>query len=171
MEAAPFSRPAGEAVDFSQEDGDGIIEPGETEQEELAKAVQNPVASLISLPFQNNIEFRSRSRTITSRTSLNIQPVWPFALTDDINLITRTIVPVISQPGSPSRRRSNHRVGGHQFYRLFLPPPMRASLFGESAPLSFFRPRRMTLWATDKWGMGPSAIFLTMPRQLGHWLY
>jgi hypothetical protein len=38
-------------------DGDGIIEPGEDPQEELAKAAQNPVADLISLPFQNNTNF------------------------------------------------------------------------------------------------------------------
>ena len=38
-------------------DGDGIIEPGEDTTEELAKASQNPVATMISLPFQNNINF------------------------------------------------------------------------------------------------------------------
>ena len=38
-------------------DGDGIIEPGENATEELAKAAQNPVASMISLPLQNNTNF------------------------------------------------------------------------------------------------------------------
>jgi hypothetical protein len=38
-------------------DGDGIIEPGQDPEEELAKAAQNPVASMISLPFQNNTNF------------------------------------------------------------------------------------------------------------------
>jgi hypothetical protein len=37
--------------------GDGIVDPGENRQEELARAAQNPVASLISLPFQNNTNF------------------------------------------------------------------------------------------------------------------
>ncbi len=37
--------------------GDGIIEPGENETDELARAVQNPVASMISLPFQNSTNF------------------------------------------------------------------------------------------------------------------
>jgi hypothetical protein len=89
MEAAPFPRPDGEVVDFSQEDGDGIIEPGETAQEELAKAAQNPVASVISLPFQNNTNFGIGPHD-TVQNVLNIQPVWPFGLTDAINLIPRT---------------------------------------------------------------------------------
>ena len=107
MEVAPFSRPAGEAVDFSQEDGDGIIEPGEIPQEELAKAAQNPVASMISLPFQNNTNFGVGPDDKVQNV-LNIQPVWPFALTDDINLITRTIAPIVSQPGiRPGEDRTN----------------------------------------------------------------
>jgi hypothetical protein len=78
-------------------DGDGIVEPGENAEEELAKAAQNPVADLISLPFQNNTNFNFGPREKTQNI-LNIQPVWPFSLSDEWNLITRTIVPVISQP-------------------------------------------------------------------------
>jgi hypothetical protein len=79
--------------------GDGIIDPGEDVVGELARATQNPVASLISLPFQNNTNFNFGPRNKTQNV-LNIQPVWPFQLTDKWNLITRTIVPVISQPAT-----------------------------------------------------------------------
>ena len=57
--------------------GDGIIEPGEDTTEELARAVQNPVARLISLPFQNNTNFDFGPREKTQNV-LNIQPVLPF---------------------------------------------------------------------------------------------
>lgn len=67
----------------------------DADAEALAKAAQNPIASLISLPFQNNTDFGIGPEDKTKNT-LNIQPVWPFSLSDNWNLITRTIVPVIS---------------------------------------------------------------------------
>ena len=76
-------------------DGDGIIESGENETEELARAAQNPVANMISLPFQNNTDFNFGPKDKTLNTT-NIQPVIPFELNDDWNLITRTIIPVVS---------------------------------------------------------------------------
>ena len=68
----------------------------EPSQEELAKQSQNPVASLISVPFQNNTNFGIGPGDETQNI-LNIQPVWPFEISDNWNLITRTILPVISQ--------------------------------------------------------------------------
>ncbi len=67
------------------------------ETEDLARAAQNPVASLISLPFQNNTNFDVGPQEKTQNI-MNIQPVWPFEMNENWNLITRTIVPVISQP-------------------------------------------------------------------------
>jgi len=63
-------------------EGDGIIEPGENATEELARAAQNPVASMISLPFQNNTDFNYGPKDKTLNTT-NIQPVIPFELNDD----------------------------------------------------------------------------------------
>ena len=63
----------------------------------LAQAAQNPLASMISLPFQNNTNFNYGPEGGTQDT-LNIQPVWPFKLNDDWNLVTRTILPVTSIP-------------------------------------------------------------------------
>jgi hypothetical protein len=77
-------------------EGDGIIESGENPQEELAKAAQNPVADLISLPFQNNTNF-GYGPDDEIQNVLNIQPVVPFHLSENWNLITRTIAPVICQ--------------------------------------------------------------------------
>lgn len=68
---------------------------------ELAKKAQNPIANLISLPFQNNTNFGVGSLDRTQNV-LNIQPVIPVSLSDDLLLITRTIVPVIYQPEPPT---------------------------------------------------------------------
>lgn len=64
--------------------------------EDLAKAAQNPVADLISLPFQNNTNFNFGPENKTQNI-FNIQQVWPLSLTVEWNLIKRTIVPLINR--------------------------------------------------------------------------
>jgi hypothetical protein len=61
---------------------------------ELAQKLQNPIANLISVPMQNNWDF-GIGPTDAMRYYVNVQPVIPFSLTTDWNLITRTILPVI----------------------------------------------------------------------------
>jgi len=58
----------------------------ENSNSELAKAAQNPIANLISLPFQNNTDFDWGPEEGT-RNTLNVQPVWPFKISDNWNLI------------------------------------------------------------------------------------
>jgi hypothetical protein len=66
----------------------------EDEQTALAKKTQNPVADLISVPFQNNTNY-GYGPNENVQNVMNIQPVIPIKLNDCYNLITRTIVPVI----------------------------------------------------------------------------
>lgn len=65
--------------------------------EELVKQLSNPVASLISVPFQSNFEFRMGPLNQGTQYKLNFQPVIPLSLNKDWNLIIRTIVPYVSQ--------------------------------------------------------------------------
>ncbi|HUV65772.1 MAG TPA: hypothetical protein VMW24_17885 [Sedimentisphaerales bacterium] len=67
------------------------------EGDDLREAAQNPVADLISVPLQNNTNFNVGTLDNTQNV-LNIQPVIPFTLNENWNLITRTIMPVIYQP-------------------------------------------------------------------------
>ena len=71
----------------------------ELSSEELAKLAQNPVGNLISVPFQNNVNFNVGPRGGTQNI-LNIQPVYPIEVNRDWNVITRTILPLIWQPGT-----------------------------------------------------------------------
>ncbi|MGO4675699.1 transporter, partial [Bosea sp. 2YAB26] len=77
--------------------GGALAEASTNSTADLAKAAQNPVADMISLPFQNNFNFNVGPHRQLQNV-LNIQPVIPITLNKDWNLITRWITPVISQP-------------------------------------------------------------------------
>jgi hypothetical protein len=64
---------------------------------ELAKELNNPVAALINVPFQNNFDFGGGPANHGFQYKSNFQPVIPFVLNDHWNLITRTIIPYIYQ--------------------------------------------------------------------------
>src|SRR5215813_13205522 len=70
----------------------------EESKTELAKKTQNPVADLISVPFQNNFNFGAGTNHDQTIYNLNVQPVIPLHLTEDWNLITRIIAPINNQP-------------------------------------------------------------------------
>lgn len=143
--------------------------PGYTQEEsasDLAKAAQNPVANLISLPFQNNTNFDMGPDDDKTQNILNIQPVWPFSLNDDWNLITRTIIPVVSQPGfAPGRDRENGL--GDISFTAFLSPAKPAKLTWGLGPVFLLPTASDDVLGANKWGTGPSVVFLTMP---GNWV-
>ena len=135
----------------------------EASNEDLAKAAQNPVASMISLPIQNNTTFNigpdDRSQNV-----LNIQPVIPFSLSEDWNLITRTIIPVISQPAPGDSRTDG--FGDTQF-SAFLSPAKPGSLIWGVGPVAQLPTATSDYLGNDTWGLGLSGVVLSMP---GNWV-
>jgi len=75
--------------------------------EDMAKALANPISSLISVPFQLNWDDDIGPVEGGRRFTMNVQPVAPFSIGDDWNLISRTILPIIDQsdifPGAGSQ--------------------------------------------------------------------
>jgi len=113
---------------------------------EIAKQAQNPIASMISVPFQNSTTFGVGENSDV-QDSLLIEPVIPFRLTSDWNLITRTIVPVIDQPTLTPGLGNVSGLGDVQL-SLYMSP---AKSFGGLI-----------------WGLGPSFSFATATdRSLG----
>jgi hypothetical protein len=134
-------------------------------KEALAKAAQNPIANMISVPFQNNFNFRVGPNKVM-QWNLNIQPVIPISLNKDWNLITRTIIPVITQPSPASGVRSAGGLGdiNPQFY---LSPANPGGLIWGIGPTFTLPTATDPLLGSDKWSAGPAIILLTIQ---GHWV-
>lgn len=140
-------------------------EPAAVSAEALAKAAQNPIANMISLPIQNNMDFGLGPKEGFKNTT-NIQPVYPFELGDDWNLITRTIVPVIYQSELVEGAGSAFGLGDTSMTGFFSPSDGGAVTWGVG-PVFLLPTATDDLLGADKWGAGPSLIVLTMP---GKWV-
>jgi hypothetical protein len=126
----------------------------------LARAAQNPVAAMISLPLQNNTNFNYGPNGHTQNV-LNIQPVIPFRLTDDWNLVSRTIVPVISQPEFTPGQGTTFGLGATQA-SVFLSPGRPGSvIWGAGAVVQAPSVTNQAL-GSNVWGAGPTFVALTM---------
>jgi hypothetical protein len=132
---------------------------------ELAKAAQNPVAKLISVPFQNNTAFGIGPNDQTQNV-LNIQPVIPFGLGSNWNLITRTIAPLISQPDPAAGSGGTFGLGDVNL-SLFLSPAGGSGLLWGVGPILSLPTATDDVLGSGKFGIGPSVVVLGMP---GNWV-
>ena len=127
---------------------------------DLAKQTQNPVADLISVPVQNNLNFglgpNNRAQNI-----LNIQPVVPFNLTDNLNLITRTIVPIIRQPDLARTSGDTNGLGDINLSLFFSPADSGQVIWG-LGPILQFPTATDEVLGTRKWSAGPAGVALTI---------
>jgi len=140
----------------------------EMSPEELAKIAQNPVGDLISVPFQNNTNFNFGPEEKTQNI-LNIQPVIPVSITKNWNIITRTILPVISQPELGPNVGSQHGIGDTVF-TAFLSPANPGHWIWGAGPVVQIPTHNSKELGNDNWGMGPSFVVLHLERG-SPWVY
>jgi len=127
---------------------------------ELAKKTQNPVADLISVPFQNNFDFGVGSKDATV-WNLNVQPVIPIKLTDDWNLVTRTIMPIINQPSLFPQSDSAFGLGDIN-PTFFLSPRKPGAFIWGIGPTFTIPTATDSQLGSGKFSLGPSVVALTM---------
>ena len=129
----------------------------ESGNEDLAKLVQNPVANLISVPFQNNTNFTyGPERRV--QDILNIEPVIPVALSSSWNLITRTIMPVTFSP-SLGRIGAVNGLGDLQLSGFLSPAAPSNWIWGAGA-ITQFPTHTAPILGNDNLGLGPTAVVL-----------
>jgi opacity protein-like surface antigen len=132
--------------------------------EDLAKQSQNPIADLVSLPFQSNTNFNQAPFGRTQEV-LDIQPVVPLHISSDWNMISRTIVPVISQP-DPIFDSNTNGIGDIT-QSLFLSPVHSGALIWGAGPVFTVPSATDPILGTGKVLLGPTVVLLTTP---GHWV-
>jgi hypothetical protein len=137
---------------------------------ELAKKTQNPIADLISLPFQNNLNFgygaKDAPHSSSTQYVLNIQPVLPIHVTDELNLITRPIIPVVRQPDLIDGG-DTWGLADIQLQTYLGPSKWDKPIFGIGPVFQFPSATNGEKLGTQKWSAGPGAVVLVTP---GKWV-
>lgn len=142
------------------------VASAQDQEADLAKKLANPVASLISVPFQYNYDENIGPTEDGSKSVLNIQPVWPFSLNDDWNLIVRTIVPIIDQQDIPLKGDDESGLGDVLQSFFFSPKKPVGGWILALGPVGLYPTASEDTLGGEKWGAGPTALAL---KQEGPW--
>lgn len=149
---------AGSAV-AQQADGSGA---------DLAVQLANPVASMISVPMKVNWD-TGIGPADANRTTLVVQPVIPFSLNDEWNLITRTIVPFIRAESPVAGGPTESGLGDTTQSFFFSPKaPTAGGWIWAVGPVGFYPTASNSALGRKKWGLGPSVLLLS---QANGWTY
>ncbi|MCC7517176.1 MAG: transporter [Pseudomonadales bacterium] len=135
---------------------------------ELAKKLSNPVASLISVPIQYNHD-TGLGPNNADRNITNIQPVIPFELNEDANIISRTILPVVNYGSTMAGDRGASGIGDVMQSFFYSPknPTANGWIWGAGVAIQIPTANKEDL-GSGKWSAGPTAVLL---RQQNGWTY
>lgn len=148
--------------------GGGAADDEKAKAAELAKKLSNPVASLISVPIQNNWDFGIGSAN-AMRYTVNVQPVIPFSLSDDWNLITRTIMPIIYAESPVPGGSDKFGLGDINQSFFFSPKaPTRGGWIWGAGPVFLYPSATDDVLGAGKFCLGPTAVLL---KQEKGWTY
>ena len=147
--------------------GGNAVEDEATKEAELVKQTLNPVASLVSVPDQNNWDFGIGPAN-AMRFTANIQPVIPVTLNKDFNLIIRTIMPMIYAE-SPVKGGNDHSGMGDITQSFFISPkePIGGWIVG-AGPVFYYPFATDPALGAGQWGAGPTFVVL---QQKKGWTY
>ena len=135
--------------------------------EDLAKQLANPVASLISLPFQNNFDF-GVGPFEGFRYNLNVQPVIPVSVGEKWNMISRTIIPIITQKDVTGNGNNETGLGDIAQSIFFSPKEVKNGMVWGIGPVFLLPTATDNFLGANKWGVGPNALILKLN---GQWTY
>jgi len=134
---------------------------------ELARKLSNPIASLISMPLQYNYDKYGGTNDGAAVSKLNVQPVIPFSLNEDWNLISRTIIPLIDQQDFPVAATNESGLGDITASLFFSPKsPTAGGWIWGAGPVLLLPTATQDVLGTEKWGIGPTGVVL---KQTGPW--
>lgn len=133
----------------------------------LAKKLSNPIAALISVPIQVNYDDNYGAADQGSVWKTNVQPVIPFTLSENWNLISRTILPIINQDDIPLEGMGESGIGDIIQSFFFSPQePTSGGLIWGVGPVLLIPAASDEMLGGEKWGAGPTGVAL---KQSGPW--
>jgi hypothetical protein len=126
-------------------------ESSDQKTSEIAKQAQNPIANVISVPLENDFYPHTGVDKEDSYV-LEMKPVVPFKLSNDWNLITRTVIPVAQVPDLAPGVSGASGLGDVQTSLFFSPakvgkviwgagPVVSSSIFRSSSPMPWTKIR------------------------------
>ena len=131
-------------------------------KEDLSQQAANPLADLMSFPFQNNLNL-NQGEFNRNTNILNIQPVIPFA---GGRIITRTIFPIVRIPDYGNEEGVLASGLSDIVFTAFYTPANQPFTWGFGPVLEL--PTGGELRGTRKWSAGPSVVALVQP---GDWTF
>jgi hypothetical protein len=130
----------------------------ELSSEQLAKIAQNPIANLVSVPIENDVNLNYGPLKKTQDV-LQFKPVIPIELNKDWNVITRTILPIISQPALTPDESRTSGIGATQFSAFLSPADDQGTLWGVG-PIAQLPTTSSSKLGSYRWGLGPTFVAL-----------
>jgi hypothetical protein len=127
--------------------------------EELAKKLANPIASLISMPFQNNTDYGIGSYN-GSKNTLNFQPVIPLSLSPKLNLIARVVLPIITQHDITGNDTKQSGLSDAVVSGFFSPAVSKNGVTWGAGPVFLVPTATDDFLGAKKFGVGPTALAL-----------
>jgi hypothetical protein len=141
-------------------------ESSEKQTSEIAKQAQNPIANVISVPLENDF-YPHTGMDKEDSYVLEMKPVVPFKLSNDWNLITRTVIPVAQVPDLAPGVNGTSGLGDVQTSLFFSPAKVGKVIWG-AGPVISLPTATEDILGTKKLSIGPTAVVLSIQ---GHWLF
>jgi hypothetical protein len=135
--------------------------------EDVAKKLNNPVANMISFPIQNNVDYGIGPHN-GSRYFINVQPVIPLRLSENMNLIARIIQPVVFQRDVTGEGNNEDGLGDMNASFFFAPAESKNGFTWGLGPAFIIPTASDDLLGAKKWAIGPTALAL---KQANGWTY
>jgi hypothetical protein len=148
---------------LAQEDSQSI----ESEEAKVGKNLANPIANMISIPFQNNTDIGIGAYN-GSRNTLNIQPVIPVKLSSKLTLINRIVLPVITQVDITGPDTHQSGLSDALVSSFFSPALSKNGITWGIGPVFLLPTATNDFLGSDRFAAGPTGIIL---KQTSHWTF